>query len=177
MIGSRQRRIALVGNSGSGKSTFSERLAAAWGLPLRHVDLIFWQPNWVCTDEPKFVQLHDQWLAEDAWLMEGVGYWQPLLRRLAVADRILFLDTPRDVCHERAARRRREEEAAPNRFITANCRYRAVEKQQHEIIDTFDGITRPALLKLLETEFARVHGKVRVLDGRSSIDELLRQLV
>ena len=176
MIGSSHRRIALVGNSGSGKSTLAQRLAAAWALPVRHVDLIFWQPNWVCTEEKTFVAFHDQWLTEDTWLIEGVGYWQPLLRRFTAANLILFLDTPRDVCHQRAAQRRQEEDAAPNPFISPNCRYQSVQEQQREIIDTFDASTRPALLKLLETEFARPPRQVRVLDGRASVGELVRQL-
>jgi adenylate kinase family enzyme len=39
-------RIIIVGNNGSGKSFLSKELAVITGLPLIHLDLEFWRPNW-----------------------------------------------------------------------------------------------------------------------------------
>lgn len=40
------KRIAVVGNSGSGKSYFAKRLAKISGLPLVYLDAAYWRPGW-----------------------------------------------------------------------------------------------------------------------------------
>jgi adenylate kinase family enzyme len=43
------RRVAVVGSSGAGKSTFARDLGARTGLPVVHLDRPFWRPGWVET--------------------------------------------------------------------------------------------------------------------------------
>ncbi len=38
--------IIIVGNNGSGKSFLSKELAVITDLPLVHLDVEFWRPNW-----------------------------------------------------------------------------------------------------------------------------------
>lgn len=40
------RRVSVVGNSGSGKTTFAAQLAARLGVPHVEFDAIYWGPNW-----------------------------------------------------------------------------------------------------------------------------------
>jgi adenylate kinase family enzyme len=41
-----QARIAVIGNSGGGKSTVARHLAVSRGLPLVEVDALLWRPGW-----------------------------------------------------------------------------------------------------------------------------------
>ncbi len=41
------KRILVIGSGGSGKSTFAERLAQATGLPLIHLDEVYWKAGWI----------------------------------------------------------------------------------------------------------------------------------
>lgn len=40
------QRILIIGNAGSGKSTFARQLAQKLKLPLVHLDQNYWQGNW-----------------------------------------------------------------------------------------------------------------------------------
>jgi len=43
------QRIAVIGNSGGGKSTLARKLAAKRGLPYAEIDALLWRPNWELT--------------------------------------------------------------------------------------------------------------------------------
>ena len=43
------KRILIIGNGGSGKSTFAKKLHKKLNLELIHLDNLFWKPNWVQT--------------------------------------------------------------------------------------------------------------------------------
>jgi adenylate kinase family enzyme len=40
-------RILVIGCSGAGKSVFALALGARTGLPVVHIDQLFWLPGWV----------------------------------------------------------------------------------------------------------------------------------
>ena len=42
----RMQRISVVGNSGSGKTTVAQAIAAELGLPYLELDGVFHQPDW-----------------------------------------------------------------------------------------------------------------------------------
>lgn len=97
-------RIAVVGISGSGKSTFSRALAARTGLPLRHGDQLDWMANWGVRPEDELTVMHDAWIGEPRWIIEG---WidPERVARLNVADLVIDLDFSRWRCAWRVLRR------------------------------------------------------------------------
>jgi adenylate kinase family enzyme len=69
-------RIAVVGTSGSGKTTMGRRLADRFGLPHIELDAINWQPGWRGLNEHDPDELRRQVAqaaAGAAWVIEG-GY-------------------------------------------------------------------------------------------------------
>ena len=40
------KRIAIIGCGGSGKTTLATQLGAALGLPVHHLDRLFWRAGW-----------------------------------------------------------------------------------------------------------------------------------
>lgn len=85
------RRVMVVGQPGSGKSTFARRLGAATGLPVVHIDTIHWQPGWVERPWPEKDRLVAEVHARDAWIFEG-GHSRSWPERLARADTLIWLD-------------------------------------------------------------------------------------
>jgi adenylate kinase family enzyme len=39
-------RVLIVGCGGAGKTTMARRLASITGLPLVHLDRVYWRPGW-----------------------------------------------------------------------------------------------------------------------------------
>lgn len=99
------RRVLVIGSSGAGKSVFAARLAERTGLPLIHLDAIYWSPGWIPTSKDAWTRTVDALLAREAWVMDG-NYAGTLDRRLAACDTAVFLDLPRTLCLWRAVKRR-----------------------------------------------------------------------
>lgn len=84
-------RIAVVGISGSGKSTFARALAAKTGLPLLHGDRLDWMENWGVRSQADLNAMHADWIARPRWIIEG---WidPERVQRLEAADLVIDLD-------------------------------------------------------------------------------------
>ena len=99
MIG--PRRILIIGPSGAGKSTLARLIGAKLGLPVIHLDALYWGPNWTPCDEAMFRQTVAEKAAGEAWVMDG-NYPQTMHVRLQRAEAVIWLDLPRRVYFARA---------------------------------------------------------------------------
>ena len=97
-------RIAVIGISASGKSTFSRALAARTGLPLRHGDQLDWLANWGVRPQDELNVSHKAWIAEPRWIIEG---WIDAgrIERLDTADLVIDLDFSAMRCAARLLKR------------------------------------------------------------------------
>lgn len=95
------QRIVILGNAGSGKSTLARALGARLGLPVVHLDTLFWEPGWVEPDAELFRARVQAAVAPDAWVCEGNYARRTFDLRLPRADLIIWLDTPRLTCFRR----------------------------------------------------------------------------
>ena len=87
-------RIAVVGNSGSGKTTVAARLARALGCPHVELDALYWGPNWTAVPVEEFHRRLDQRLSEPAWVADG-NYWGSSAgRHIRRAQTLVWLDYP-----------------------------------------------------------------------------------
>ena len=98
------QRILVIGSGGSGKTTVAREIAHRLGLPLVHLDALYWQPGWRPTDKPAWEAIVREQIAGPRWVMDG-NYSGTLDLRLARCDTVVFLDLPRGVCLWRVARR------------------------------------------------------------------------
>lgn len=87
------KRINVVGTSGSGKSTFAQRLAERMQVPYVELDELNWQPNWTeAVDEVLFSRLEDA-LQGDAWVLDG-NYKKTIPVKWRRVEMIVWLDMP-----------------------------------------------------------------------------------
>jgi adenylate kinase family enzyme len=96
-------RVVVIGTSGSGKTTFADRLAEAAGLARIDLDAINWQAGWIPLDktEPgEFVRRVEAVAAAPAWASCG-NYSTVRDRLLRRATHVVWLDYPRTVIMRR----------------------------------------------------------------------------
>ena len=97
-------KILVLGCSGSGKSTFSRKLAARTGLPLIHLDNIWWRPDQTHITREEFDQKLNEILHDDFWIIDG-NYSRTYEERIRACDTIIFLDYSEEVCMDGITRR------------------------------------------------------------------------
>lgn len=91
------QRILVLGGCGSGKSTFARRLSQRTGLPVVHLDQLYWSPGWVERPAEEFHRLLTQALEQPAWIMDG-NYSDTLPLRLTRCDQIFLFDLSPAAC-------------------------------------------------------------------------------
>ena len=102
----RPRRVAVIGTSGSGKTTFSSQLAARLGVPHIELDALFWLPGW---QEPELADFRAK-VAEaisgdgGGWVVDG-NYSRVRDLVFGRADTVVWLDLSMRTCLWRTTRR------------------------------------------------------------------------
>jgi len=93
------KRIAIVGNSVSGKSYLAESLAAIYSVPVIHLDQIFWMPGGFNEQRPKGeVKIEiERKQKENSWIVEGV-FGELAESFLPRAECLIFLDLDWPTC-------------------------------------------------------------------------------
>ena len=90
------RRVSVVGNAGSGKSTLGRRLAERLGVPYVELDAIHHLPGWTPIDPDEFIRQIELATAGDGWVVDGnyrAGVVEgPVWQR---ADTVVWLDLRR----------------------------------------------------------------------------------
>ncbi|RYE02702.1 MAG: hypothetical protein EOP61_07630 [Sphingomonadales bacterium] len=97
-------RILIIGSPGSGKSTLARTLAAREGLPLFHLDRLYWKPGWIESDKAEWATQVTALVEQPRWIIDG-NYSGTLDLRLARADRVILLDLSPFRCAWRVLRR------------------------------------------------------------------------
>jgi len=86
-------RVMIIGQPGSGKSTFAQEFGEITHLPVFHIDHIHWQSGWVERPGPEKDKLCAEVHARDKWVFEG-GRSSTWPERLERADTLIWLDLP-----------------------------------------------------------------------------------
>jgi len=87
------KRVLIIGNAGSGKTTFARQLAAKTGLPLVHLDQLYWHGNWEHLSQGELDARLQEELVRPEWIIDG-NYNRTLAHRLNYCDTVLFFDMP-----------------------------------------------------------------------------------
>jgi adenylate kinase family enzyme len=87
------QRVVVMGPPGSGKSTLARSLGARFGLPVFHLDQIYWRPGWIEAPAEAFGAEVERIAELPAWVIDG-NYPNTIAPRLRAADTIIYLDVP-----------------------------------------------------------------------------------
>lgn len=97
-------RVAVIGTSGAGKTTFARELAACLEVPHIELDALHWLPDWQERSTAEFLALVDEATRAPAWVVDGnYGKARPLLWLRASA--VVWLNYPFRIVFWRALRR------------------------------------------------------------------------
>ena len=157
------KKILVIGCPGSGKSTFSKALHNVTGIPLIHLDNLFWNADQTTVEQSVFREKLAAVLQEDAWIIDG-NYGSTLEMRMQACDTVIFLDIPPDVCLEGVCERKG----------TARSDLPWVETEEDPeftaYIRGFPTQGRPQILRLLERYADKEH---LIFTDRSEADVFL----
>jgi adenylate kinase family enzyme len=114
------RRIALLGPAGAGKSWLGRQLAELLGVPVIHLDRLYWKAGWVATPDPEWQAIQAREAERESWIADGIqegrigaSLW------LDEADTIVFMDASPLTSVWRVTRRRLK--AADGPEMPADC--------------------------------------------------------
>ena len=85
------KRVIVIGGNGSGKSTMSLELSRITGLPLTHLDKLYWTGEWQARSHEEFDKLLISELERDMWILDGTMR-RTLPLRLSYCDTVIYLD-------------------------------------------------------------------------------------
>ena len=159
------KKIIIIGCPGSGKSMFSMALRDKIGLPLYHLDMMFWNPNKTTVEKALFLERLSDVLEKSEWIIDG-NYASTMEMRLEKCDTVFYLDYPTEVCLDGVRARRGKK----------RCDMPWVETEEDteftEYVKSFNDNEKPKILRLLEKYRDK---DVFVFKSREDADVFLRK--
>ena len=172
------KRICIVGNSGAGKSTLARRLGERLGLPVVHLDVLFWKPDWTESEPAEFHRRTAEALAGEAWITDG-NFTTVADLTLARCDTILWLEQPMLLCLWRSVARALKGHGRARPDMAAGCAEK-IDPAFYGYIWTWSGAPRQRLERAIavhgrEAKLIRLQGNRGVGEFLAGLDEALQQ--
>ncbi len=159
-------RIAIIGCPGGGKSTLARRLHEKTGLPLYHLDNLWWKPDRTHITREAFDAALADILKKPAWIVDG-NYSRTVEPRIAACDTVLFLDYDERTCMDGIVSRvGRERPDIPWTEST-------LDPELVALVKGFQTEQRPAILSLLDQYRDR---EIHIFRNRESADAWLETI-
>ena len=160
------RKIIVIGCPGSGKSTFSRALCDRTGIPLYHLDMMYWNEDKTTVDRCVFRERLSAILKTDEWIIDG-NYASTMEERMAACDTVFYLDYPLHVCLE-GIETRRGKTRGDMPWVETEPDGEFIEYVKH-----FNQEQRPHIFELLEKYADK---NIYAFSGREEADEYLNSL-
>ena len=137
------KKVIVIGCPGSGKSTVSRALHNKTGIPLYHLDMMYWNADKTTVEKSVFLERLSDVLKKDEWIIDG-NYGSTMELRMAACDTVIFLDYPLDVCLD-GIRERRGKPRSDMPWIETE-----EDSEFIEFIKNYNEQQKPKVLELLE---------------------------
>ncbi len=160
-----RKKIIVIGCPGSGKSTLAAALHQKTGIPLFHLDMLYWNADKTTVEKTVFLERLSAAMAGDEWIIDG-NYASTMELRLASCDTVIFLDYPTELCLD-GIRRRRGKARADMPWIETE-----EDAEFVEFIKRFREQERPRIIDLLGRHADKT---VIVLENREQANAFLLQ--
>lgn len=160
------KRVIVIGCPGSGKSTFSRALHDLTGLPLFHLDMMYWNDDRTRVDRDVFYAKLQDILATDEWIIDG-DYISTMELRMKRADTIIFLDYSLEICLQ-GARARVGQVRSDMPWVEVE---KEVDSEFITRINNYNSEKRPIVIGLLNKYSDKT---VVILKSRAQADEFIK---
>jgi adenylate kinase family enzyme len=145
--GRAMQRIAIVGCSGGGKSTLALAVGARLGLPVIHLDNLYWKPGWTGSDIEDMRPKVEAEAARERWVIEG-NFTGASRLRFERADTIIWIELPTWLCLWRAFARMLLAFGAVRPDLAPGCPER-FDLAFYRYIVSWNRLTRPKLARAI----------------------------
>jgi adenylate kinase family enzyme len=155
------KRVVILGPGGSGKSELATALSRRTGLPVVHLDVLFWRLGW--TPAPRDEALRDfaAAIAGERWILDGNFLdLESEYARFERADTVIFLDLSRATCLWRVLRRLVHDRRRSRPDLPEGCR------------ECFDLPLLRWIWRYPQNDRPRVLAILAGLDGRADVRHL-----
>ena len=157
------KKVIVIGCPGSGKSTVSRTLHNKTGIPLYHLDMMYWNADKTTVEKSVFLERLSDVLEKDEWIIDG-NYSSTMELRMAACDTVIFLDYPLDVCLD-GIRERRGKPRSDMPWIETE-----EDLEFIEFIKNYNEQQKPKVLELLKKYSDK---NIIILESREQADAFL----
>ena len=157
------KKVIVIGCPGSGKSTVSRALHNKTGIPLYHLDMMYWNADKTTVEKSVFLERLFAVLEKDEWIIDG-NYGSTMELRMVACDTVIFLDYPLDVCLD-GIRARRGKPRSDMPWIETE-----EDEEFIEFIRNYNEQQKPKVLELLEKYSDK---NIVILGSREQADAFL----
>lgn len=161
------QKIIVIGCPGSGKSTFSKALHKITGIPLYHLDMLFWNADQTTVEKAVFLERLSAVMEKDAWILDG-NYSTTMELRMQACDTVIFLDYPLEVCLN-GVKSRKGKARSDLPWIEPM----EDDREFTDFIKNYNSQSRPKVMELLKTY---AHKNIFIFSARSQAESFLSEL-
>ena len=157
------KKIIVIGCPGSGKSTLSLQLQRLTGIPLYHLDMMYWNADKTTVEKSVFLSRLDEVMGNDKWIIDG-NYISTMEQRISASDTVIFLDYPTELCLD-GVRSRRGKARLDMPWIESE-----EDAEFIEFIKSYSKNVRPKVLELFQKYSDK---SIFIFKNRGEADEFL----
>lgn len=160
-------KVIIIGCPGSGKSTFGRKLKQITGLPLYHLDMMYWNSDKTTVAKEIFIRRLNKAMANSKWIIDG-NYGSTMEMRIKECDTVFFLDYPTNVCIDGVEARKGQPRSDMPWVETDNT-----DEDFIDFINKYNSESRPGVISLLEKYSAK---NIIIFKSRLESEEYLSSL-
>ena len=160
------KKIIVIGCPGSGKSTFSKVLHKKTGIPLFHLDMMYWNADRTTVDKSVFRERLSNTIKLDEWIIDG-NYGSTMEMRIEACDTVFFLDYPLEVCL-RGIEERKGKERTDMPWIENE-----EDAEFIEFVKNYNSQSRPKVMELLHKYSDK---DIYIFKNRIEADEFINKI-
>ena len=160
------KKVIIIGCPGSGKSTFARELHKITGIPLFHLDMLYWNADKTIVEKEVFLERLSDVMQKEEWILDG-NYGSTMELRMQECDTVFFLDYPVEICLE-GVRERRGKERSDIPWIETE-----EDVEFTEFIKNYNGENRPQIMALLDRYSEK---KIYIFKCRTEATDFLQHI-